>query len=70
MINLMKNLEKKEMGEDDIDVGYNNNSTCPYLSRRRDCDGDVERYCTKCEPCKHQVILIDCDGDAIKMCRE
>ena len=59
------------MGEEDCTVSIGHTRECPYMSSRRDCDGDWDNYCCSSGdyscPYKHNVR--DCDGDTITMCR-
>lgn len=48
----------------------NNVNKCPYLSYRKDCDGDYDAYCTKSGSCPYQMNVKDCDGDIVVLCRE
>lgn len=57
------------MNEDDVVVGVGNTTNCPYMSRRRDCDGDWDNYCCTSQPCPYKHDVRDCDGDWISMCR-
>ncbi len=42
---------------------------CPYLSWRRDCDGDWNKYCCGYSvQCGYKRRVRDCDGDIIEMC--
>ena len=45
------------------------NAGCPYLSWRRDCDGDWDKYCCDYSiQCGYKRRVRDCDGDIIEMC--
>ena len=42
---------------------------CPYLSWRKDCDGDWNKYCCGYGiQCGYKRRVRDCDGDIIEMC--
>ena len=58
------------MGEDEREgwVGPQHNN-CPWLSNRRDCDGDIQAYCTSgTNSCMYRSVVRDCDGTFIAIC--
>lgn len=48
----------------------NENNECTYESRKRDCDGDWDSYCTKSGDCPYKHVVRDCDGDPVILCRK
>lgn len=62
------------MGEDDVletDSSPSKNSGCRYQSRRRDCDGDWDNYCTNYgEKCPYKKCVRDVDRDIVELCRK
>lgn len=59
------------MGEDEREGWADpQNNNCPYLSNRRDCDGDVQCYCTSSTShyCIYKSVVRDCDGTFVALC--
>lgn len=44
--------------------------SCPYVSYKRDCDGDYQAYCCGNTSCPYCVFKRDCDGDSVAMCNK
>ena len=53
------------MGEEDSTSG---SDYCNYKCTKRDCDGDLDNYCTYIGSCSYKRNIIDADGDTISMC--
>lgn len=57
------------MGKNEVNAG--SKSCCNYESKRRDCDGDWDIYCTNYgKKCPYKQNVRDCDGDVISLCRK